>query len=204
MWEFIKHSPVTFGIAGAIMVVAVVATILGIVYSGFREDRELLEREGKHLRWVAGELPLIVLGHPDLAMSWHWVYQAAAMEFNTTVGIPLFDPNLHPTPEGYNLDQEPPRGFVMLQPHWDQDADSVATTEHRYDRQTGKLMSTTVTVPVSVVKLSAPAMLHELGHVLGLAHDEHPSSIMYPTLTSRTKPGTLSKGDIELLRRLYG
>ncbi|CAA0805830.1 Matrixin family protein [Striga hermonthica] len=45
--------------------------------------------------------------------------------------------------------------------------------------------------------------LHELGHVLGLAHLNGPGSIMYPYVSSGTR-AVLTEDDVDEIRSLYG
>ena len=45
------------------------------------------------------------------------------------------------------------------------------------------------------------ALRHEMGHCLGLAHDDYPESIMYGKLDQRA--GIVSDHDKELLRKTY-
>ena len=46
------------------------------------------------------------------------------------------------------------------------------------------------------------AMLHELGHAIGLGHSNNPNSIMYPT-TQHVKTMEVSKEDIDKLAKMY-
>ncbi|KAG8094291.1 hypothetical protein GUJ93_ZPchr0012g22232 [Zizania palustris] len=46
--------------------------------------------------------------------------------------------------------------------------------------------------------------VHEIGHILGLGHSSVPDSIMYPTLTSRTKKVNLAADDVQGIQGLYG
>ena len=60
-----------------------------------------------------------------------------------------------------------------------------------------------MTVPdaVAVSTSQYQIMLHELGHVLGLDHDESLESIMWHAVQDR--PGTLTDRDIERLNEAY-
>ncbi|KAL5200538.1 hypothetical protein ABZP36_021741 [Zizania latifolia] len=46
--------------------------------------------------------------------------------------------------------------------------------------------------------------VHEIGHILGLGHSSVADSIMYPTLTSRTKKVNLATDDVQGIQGLYG
>ncbi|XP_020083946.1 metalloendoproteinase 1-MMP-like isoform X2 [Ananas comosus] len=45
---------------------------------------------------------------------------------------------------------------------------------------------------------------HEIGHVLGLAHSAVKNSVMYPSLSPRTKKADLRADDVEGVQALYG
>jgi hypothetical protein len=46
--------------------------------------------------------------------------------------------------------------------------------------------------------------LHELGHALGLAHSQDPTSVMFPSLSVGTQKRVLSAEDARVLRNVYG
>ncbi|BAF19173.1 metalloendoproteinase 2-MMP [Oryza sativa Japonica Group] len=46
--------------------------------------------------------------------------------------------------------------------------------------------------------------VHEIGHILGLGHSSAADSIMFPTLTSRTKKVNLATDDVAGIQGLYG
>ncbi|XP_040381416.1 metalloendoproteinase 2-MMP-like [Oryza brachyantha] len=46
--------------------------------------------------------------------------------------------------------------------------------------------------------------VHEIGHILGLGHSSAADSIMFPTLTSRTKKVNLASDDVAGIQGLYG
>lgn len=55
----------------------------------------------------------------------------------------------------------------------------------------------------SAVDLESVAV-HEIGHLLGLGHSSVEESIMYPTITSRTKKVDLATDDVQGIQVLYG
>lgn len=61
------------------------------------------------------------------------------------------------------------------------------------------------TVNTGTGELTSLAIQHEIGHCLGLAHDDYPMSIMYPRqhATEGQYPPRISDSDRELLRARY-
>ena len=203
MWEFMKAEPIMFIVGGVILLLAIVGVIVGVVLKGRWEDRGLMERDGKKLRW--GSVPVFVVFHPELSLQWQATFVGAAQRYKKSVGFDLF--TAIQAPPGYNFDQPPPlgAGLIVICPKdstGDMQSDS-ASFEPRYNKETGIIFGGTLTVP-SPLQIRMPVMLHELGHGLGLAHDEQTSSIMYPNLSERVDPGTLSESDIDLLKKIYG
>ncbi|KAL6187426.1 hypothetical protein ACLB2K_038825 [Fragaria x ananassa] len=64
----------------------------------------------------------------------------------------------------------------------------------------GDITTSTVT---SAIDLESVAV-HEIGHLLGLVHSSVEESIMYPTITSKTKKVDLANDDVEGIQSLYG
>jgi hypothetical protein len=205
MWDFIKSAPITFTIAGIIFLLAIVGVVVGVVLKGRWKDLGLIEREGKKLHWGKGFIPLSIIFHPALSLHWRATFVGASMRFKQAIGKDLF--KAINTPDDYRFDLPPTMGsgIVVIQPKEPTGAlqTDTASTEHRWDRDTGLIGAATITVPAEL-QIRMPIMLHELGHVLGLAHDEHPSSIMFPVINRLTTPGQVSKNDVDLLKKLYG
>lgn len=61
-----------------------------------------------------------------------------------------------------------------------------------------------VRLPGRVLDMRARAVAHELGHALGLYHDDAESSVMYPRIDPRFQRYSVSEADRELLIETYG
>lgn len=57
--------------------------------------------------------------------------------------------------------------------------------------------------PVAAIDLESVAV-HEIGHLLGLGHSSVEESIMFPTITSRTRKVDLAVDDVTGIQELYG
>jgi hypothetical protein len=206
MFELIKSHPWTCAIGGLILLGAIVGVIVGIVTKGGWKDRGFMRTDdGKHpLCWLKSSLPIACLVHPDAPLAWRATYHAAALRLNAAVGTMLFDPVAQEPPLNYSLSGPVPAGFILLctsEPAGELQVDH-GHTSLRWGRSDGRIFSCVVTVPTETPQRAA-VMLHELGHVLGLDHDELTSSIMFPTLGSRQDPGELSDEDILRLKKAY-
>ena len=104
--------------------------------------------------------------------------------------------------------------MVLATTIWDNvkgDEYSIETADIRFNSQhyiIGDSFNLSSTPDKEVVDMESLA-LHELGHLLGLSHvseDSDPYSIMNPTLYigEGLANRRISKGDIELLQRIYG
>ena len=211
MWEFVKSNPWMFVVGGAILVTAIIGVIIGIKYKGFWADKGLLERDGHKLKWKPASLPIGVIFHPKLLLAWQATFRGASRRFELSIGRPPFDDGVL-APKNYNIMGPPPAGFIFVQvAHEGLDSEVLETTDkggavtqHKYERPTGEIKSATVTLPDDSGSKRMEMMVHELGHVLGLDHDERRESIMYPTLNEQLDSGQLSEADAKLLKGLYG
>lgn len=206
MWEFISGHPWTFVAGGLILIAAIAGVVYGVLTRGGWEDRGfMVTDDGKHpLKWLRTSFPITCIVHPQVPLMWRATYTAAAKRINQAVGAELFDPLAQDAPPGYRLDGPVPPGFLFLcsaEPAGELQPDH-GTTRLKWGKADGRIFSAVVTVPTDTIQRAA-VMLHELGHVLGLDHDEIWTSIMYPRLSARAAPGELSEEDIKRLKGAY-
>lgn len=208
MWQFIKSAPYTFAVAAAILVLAIAGVVWGVLTKGRWKDRGLLKRQGigdrlVSLRWPPGAFPLTIWTPEETPEKVRNAFGKAAKILGDAAGRLLFMP-LQDMPTGYSAGR-PFRGHAELSAHpsaGEMQRDH-GVTDIDYDRRDGYIISCCVSVPAPVADEDYyPIMLHELGHVLGLDHDEQRESIMFPSLQGR--PQALTEGDRKLLRKLYG
>jgi hypothetical protein len=185
-----------------------VALILFITALGFATyaiitrpgDVGLMVRDGHELKWHKSDFPLeCMYDAEELSPEYLTAIESVMAEFNTQVGFSLF---------GHCLSWVVPGGMpehaestVIIDLCEDRKAHG-ATTKHRYDKKTGQILSASVCIDPGLSGLTLyKAVLHEMGHVIGLDHDREKTSIMYPSIGAR--PKELSKKDVSLLRGVY-
>ena len=90
----------------------------------------------------------------------------------------------------------------------DEPMESYAQANVIYDETTGEIKHAAIFVDESDIPNHSQQemreiMAHEWGHVLGLAHDVDPESIMYGAIPKDREKAILTKHDIDLLRKTY-
>lgn len=194
-WIWIKQYPVTFSIAGAMTLLAVVGVIVAIVTKGRWTDRGLIKnkKDGETIQWENRFFPLAVSFDRSCSQELIDLYRSCQSLYNSYVGRTLFD---YGQPWVINSGFNDPPGNVLLK----QTAD-VAGGKTSLTLADDNILSATISINPRYAN-NKQVLLHELGHTLGLDHDEHISSIMYPKIQYR--PQELSENDRLLLKRTYG
>jgi hypothetical protein len=194
MWQFVVANWWMFLIAIAILFGAVFLVIYGVVT---QYDRGLMKRDGKLLKWERKDLPLRVQYDSQVPPSYLADLSATILKINAIVRKAVFHPQLT------SFDQVTTLGpthilVVLSSPHA-----SGGEADIRYDVRNGRLMAVTVKLrPDMTGQTRLTAIEHEMGHALGLDHDDKTMSVMHPKVSERAQAFT--KKDQELLRKLYG
>lgn len=159
-------------------------------------------KAGKEFRW-RGYLPLDVYCDGPTFLHLYGILAGATAEWNRVVNRRLF---MHPIrgedetiskmmlAKGGGI-----RGAILIRLDVHHDDPKHGHTIRHADERTGELWNCVVTLRPEP---QYSVLMHELGHCLGLAHDLHPSSIMFANIVDR--PQTVTKADAERLRKAYG
>jgi len=153
------------------------------------------------VRWPRDALPLSV--HVALASEGtvgRGDVERAVDDFNAQLGFDLFV---------VHSDGDSAPNVFLTANVASEDGSSPGECSHALRRGDGLVESAGVTVRnVGDVVTAHRIILHELGHVAGLAHDDFESSLMFwrtvDVLESPTPIGRLTDADRETLREIYG
>lgn len=187
-------------IGSALMLMVITSTLIYAIWVR-PGDVSFLKRDGHSLRWDRSSFPLSCIYDAEaLPDRQRQAYERVRRKIALTVADGL----LGPCVEWQLPDKFPdhiPNG-IILKPRYDGDALHGAITEHRFDKRSGKILSSVVSVDVGFDENTLDLVyLHELGHVLGLDHDREKSSIMFKNLGMR--PDKFSNRDRDTLRKAY-
>lgn len=162
----------------------------------------LVTTKGQKAHQKLEQLPLRV-GMKTSGMYWAGEAAAAVEYWNTITGIELFKFVDVEAPDEFVA----PEGAILISATEEEvcgDEDGCkAVTTMEVDQASGEIQVLGVEMPVGLIHpMSAFLMMtHELGHCLGLAHDENTKSIMHPSATSSDQ--TASDADVAALRFMY-
>lgn len=195
MLRFLIDNWAMTSVLGIFLVVAVVGVVYGVVTGGGWRDRGLMVRDGVRLRWASHRIPL-GLAAPDIPYEVDLAIADAISAFAEVIGREVFVRHVRPTDSAGQTE-----GADVVVNMSGVDFGGSANLE--YDERTGEIRRVDVTIANGLsLDLLPRAVLHELGHALGLDHDESRASVMHPVLDRR--PATLTDRDRALFRKLYG
>lgn len=151
----------------------------------------------KPVRWDRADIPFVIFVDKS-AQSWVPEIYVAINYWNSMLAAPLF--SFGGIVE-IDSDYRGGNGVITVR--------NVANTELKhphtslyFEQETGKIHAAPMFLPddcPSVYKFRVA--VHELGHVMGLDHDQSPKSIMYPYITFG--PFEVTDSDVTLLKEWY-
>lgn len=143
-------------------------------------------KSGKDVTWARSSIP-IQLVVDKRAEGWLQFYQVAAKLWNLVTECELFKEPYVEQPPLFEFAETSTTAFGTIVPIFIQNASVNPHTQFTAVDSTGELYAASLWMPTttSARKILVIAAMHELGHVLGLAHDnDNPASLMFPKVTA--------------------
>ena len=208
MWKFLKSHWIMSLIGLAILLTA--ATMLVYAIATREGDVGLMTNtKGKPLRWKSTPITCIYdsdkMTSPDALNTYDRVREKINSRFSKNFIGPCIPwalerdmPKVINGEMILNISQppEPEEGVIVYDPF----EPKAGGTAHIMEGEDGHIAAAVLYIYPDAVG-DERVWLHELGHIMGLAHDRRRDSVMYPTLTDRGRD--LSEKDIKYLREAY-
>ncbi len=153
-------------------------------------DRGMMKASNQiDLHWSLAKLPIVVMTSPDFPAEGLKVLNDEINDLNKKIGTVVFARPFAASEAQQTrvevADMAPPEGtiYVYRMQFWN-GRGHTGDTRTFYDEETGEIEGSVVRVPDEPLGefFGGPMLLHELGHVLGLTHDDQGPSIMSPKI----------------------
>jgi hypothetical protein len=190
---------------GLVMVLCAMALAALCLFCGCATPQRFMTTDnGSVLHWSS--MPVhVVLDDEGLGPDWVTIVRTSLGRWNQALGFRAFAEV-----------KDPKTADILIIAHdGDGNPASLANTSLFALRATGAIEAGVVFMPVVVVSigLAYDIVKHELGHVLGLAHDSDPTNVMYEFADAVVLPQALARasaapkdivlGDVYALRARY-
>ncbi len=198
MWEFIKSAPWTCAIGALIFIIAIAGVIWGLVG---QYDRGFMKRNGRTLQWDKSDIPLKIKYTSRIHATYLELVKFCIATLNSKLGKPIFDHKI-----GFFDDKDDLSKVHVLLDKLDTVGENTGGRTDVYDTtNAGRIVVAKIFMPDPDLKWPEDAVLthlrHEMGHALGLDHDDKTDSVMHQDSERRAKDFTAS--DLERLRKAY-
>lgn len=198
MLDLIKQYPITCIAVILVILAGLVGTIIGII---FYFDKGFIKKDGHYLHWNAKDFPLKLSYTDKLPPALILTIKAVCSDINGFIGTRVFDLTL--------LKWESTEKTVsILFDTLSQGEIKGGDTDLRWNKADGHLLSAEIkinvidTSPYTHPIQAKNIVTHEIGHALGLQHDDKKTSIMHDSIGSI--PLWFTERDMNRLSKRYG
>lgn len=194
-WVFMKAAPWTFAVGGLILAGAIAGVIYGVLK---QYDRGFMVKDGKTLHWSKKDVPIVFAYTIPFYMV---ILQKVIAEINVFCGKEIINPTLVSLSDGNSFQMNTTINVLV-------DLDTTlpkhvgGQTKLNWDKRTGELLAAYINLPEQMVNTSPYVIIaHEVGHSLGLDHDDKSESMMHEKVSGRKQ--NFTKADKKRLRKRY-